>query len=325
MTVTMREALSRALADAIEADDSVFLLGEDIAGNGGPFKVTEGLLARYGGERVYDTPISEQAIIGCAIGAAASGLRPVAEIMFADFAGVCFDQLINQMPKLRYMSGGQISVPMTVRFAAGAGVGLGAQHSQGGQNWFLNAPGLKVVVPSNPADAYGLLRASIEDPDPVLFFEHKGLYNSKGELPDDLRTTPIGVASVVRPGDDVTVVATQAMVPKALEAAEQLAERGISLEVIDPRTLVPMDIETIAASVERTNRLIVVEEDSFGGCWASTLVAAIVTEHFESLDSAPLVVAGDNTPIPFASAMERAWIPDAERIVAAVEKSLQAA
>jgi pyruvate/2-oxoglutarate/acetoin dehydrogenase E1 component len=319
----MRQALQRALNDALEADDDVFVLGEDVASYGGPFKITDGLLERFGDRRIYDTPISEQAIVGCAIGAAASGLRPVAEIMFADFAAVCFDQLANQMAKLRYMSGGQISIPATIRLPNGVGAGMGAQHSQGAENWFLNIAGLKLVAPSNPADAYGLLRAAIEDPDPVLFFEHKAMYNIKGELPDDPEPRQIGTAAVVRAGESATVVATQAMVGTTLEAAERLAENGVSLEVIDPCTLVPLDIGTIGSSVDRTNHLIVVEESPFGGCWAATLVAEIVADHFESLNAPPLVVAADRIPIPFAEAMQRATIPDADAVVAAVEKSLQ--
>lgn len=324
MTVTMRQAINRALADALEADEEVFLLGEDIAGGGGPFKITDGLLDRFGPRRVYDTPISEQAIAGCAIGAALQGLRPVAEIMFADFAAVCFDQLVNQMAKMRYMSGGQVTVPVTVRFSNGAGVGLGCQHSQTGENWFLNVPGLKLVAPSNPADAYGLLRAAIDDPDPVLYFEHKGMYNDKGELPDEPEPMLIGRAAVVREGDSATVVATQAMVREALAAADELAAEGVSIEVIDLRTIMPFDAETVGKSVETTNHLVVVEESPFGGCWGSTVMSAIVSERFESLDRPPLAITADRTPIPFGEAMEHAWMPSAARIVAGVKQMLEA-
>ena len=323
MTVTIRQALNQALSDALEADEDVFLIGEDIGGSGGVFKITDGLLDRFGPGRVYDTPISEQAIIGCSIGAAISGLRPVAEIMFADFAAVCFDQLVNQMAKLRYMSGGQVTLPVTVRMANGAGGAFGAQHSQSGENWFLNVPGLKLVAPSNPADAYGLLRSAIEDPDPVLFFEHKNMYNDKGELGERPEYVPIGSAAVVRPGDAVTVVATQAMVRLALEAAERLDERGVSLEVIDLRTISPLDTETIGSSVDRTNHLLAVQESPVNGSWGSTLVAAIVRDHFESLDAPPVVVGTDPTPVPFGEAMERAWLPDAGAIATAVEAMLK--
>ncbi|HEX3511891.1 MAG TPA: alpha-ketoacid dehydrogenase subunit beta [Solirubrobacteraceae bacterium] len=323
MIVTIRQALNRALGDALEADPDVFIVGEDVAGNGGVFKVTDGLLDRFGADRIYDTPISEQAIIGCSIGAALSGLRPVAEIMFADFAAVCFDQLVNQMAKIRYMSGGQTGLPVTVRMANGGGGAFAAQHSQTGEHWFLNTPGLKLVAPSNPADAYGLMRAAIADPNPVLFFEHKSMYNDKGELPEDPQVVEIGRAAIVRPGESATVVASQAMVGKALEAAEQLAQRGVSLEVIDLRTIAPLDYETVGASVDRTNNLIAVQEAPVGGSWASTLVTEIVGRHFESLDSAPAVVASDDTPVPFGEAMERAWLPDADAIVSAAERLLK--
>ncbi|HEY4452130.1 MAG TPA: alpha-ketoacid dehydrogenase subunit beta [Solirubrobacteraceae bacterium] len=324
MIVTVREALNRALADSLAQDDDVFVIGEDVAANGGVFKITEGLLERFGPERIYDTPISEQAIIGCAIGSALSGLRPVAEIMFADFAAVCFDQLVNQMAKIRYMSGGQTALPVTVRMANGGGGAFAAQHSQTAENWFLNIPGLKLVAPSNPADAYGLLRAAIADPDPVLFFEHKGMYNDKGELAESPEPIEIGSAAVLRPGENATVVASQAMVAQALKAAERLAEDGISIEVIDLRTIAPLDYATIGASVDRTNHLILVQESPVGGSWAATLVTAIVARNFESLDAAPVVVAADDTPVPFGEAMERAWLPDADSIVSAAEGLLRA-
>jgi pyruvate dehydrogenase E1 component beta subunit len=320
--VTYREAIIRALADSLEADDSVFLLGEDIAAAGGVFKTTDGLQQRFGGERVLDTPIAEQAIIGLAIGAALQGLRPVAEIMFADFAGVAFDQLANQLAKYRYMSGGQVTVPVTVRLMGGIGGGFGAQHSQTPENWFLSIAGLKIVTPGSPADAYGLLRAAIADPDPVLVFEHKGLLNSKGELADDAGPTPIGNAAVVRPGEHLTVVANQQMRFRALEAAETLAADGISIEVIDPRTIVPFDFETVAASVERTNNLVVVQESPPGGSWGATLVARLVEERLDSLDSPPVLLGGDETPIGYAATLEGAWAPDAERIVAAARSTL---
>jgi pyruvate/2-oxoglutarate/acetoin dehydrogenase E1 component len=323
MTVTIRQALNRALADALDADEEVFLIGEDIAGNGGVFKITDGLRDRFGADRVYDTPISEQAIVGCAIGAAMCGLRPVAEIMFADFAAVCFDQLVNQMAKIRYMSGGQVTLPVTVRFANGAGGAFGAQHSQSGENWFLNVPGLTLLAPSNPADAYGLLRSAIDDPNPVLFFEHKSMYNDKGELGEDPQRVEIGRAAVVRAGADVTVVATQAMVRQALDAAERLADRGVSLEVIDLRTIAPLDTDTVGASVDKTNHLVIVQESPVAGSWGSTLVSELVRERFESLDAAPVIVATDSTPVPFGEAMERAWLPDADAVVSALEGMLR--
>jgi pyruvate dehydrogenase E1 component beta subunit len=308
---TYREAVNRAIAAELEADDDVFLLGEDVAAAGGVFKTTEGLQARFGAHRVLDTPISEQAIVGTAIGAAVQGLRPLAEIMFADFAGVCFDQIANQLAKYRYMTGGQVRLPVT---------GFAAQHSQPVENWFLNVPGLKLVTPATPADAYALLRASIRDPDPVLFFEHKGLLNVKGPLGD--APGELGRAEVVRRGHAVTVVATQLMRHRALEAATALSAEGIEVELIDPRTLVPFDFDAVRASVERTNRVVVVQEASFAGSWGATLAARLTIEAFESLDAPPAVVGGDETPIPYAGVLEDAWLPDARRIAEAIRHTV---
>jgi pyruvate/2-oxoglutarate/acetoin dehydrogenase E1 component len=316
--VTYKEAIRLAIADALEADESVFMLGEDIAAAGGAFKTTEGLMERFGENRVLDTPISEQAIIGTAIGAAIRGLRPIAELMFADFAGVCFDQIANQLAKYRYMTGGQVTVPVTVRLINGAGAGFGAQHSQTVENWFINVPGLKIAVPGSPADAYSLLRASVEDDDPVLYFEHKAMLNQKGELPDGSAPFELGRASVVREGSDVTVVATQLVRVRAEEAAAALAADGISIELIDPRTLVPLDMETIRASLERTSRLVVAQESPATGSWGATLVARLIEESFDAFDAPPVLVSGDDTPVPYAGPMEQAWIPSAERIESAI-------
>lgn len=320
--VTYREAINRALADSLAADDDVFLLGEDIGAAGGVFKATEGLQARFGSERVRDTPISEQAILGLAIGSATQGLRPVAELMFADFAGVAFDQLVNQLPKYRYMTGGQVKMPVTVRLAGGVLGGFGAQHSQAVENWFLNVAGLKLAVPGTAADAYGLITAAIADDDPVLVFEHKGLYNAKSELAERPGPVELGRADVVRSGEDVTVVATQMMRARALQAAETLAAESISVEVIDPRTLVPLDMATITGSVARTNRLVVVQEAQAGGSWGETVIARVVAELFEYLDAPPTVVAADSTPVPFAEPMEQAWMPTPERIAGAIRGAL---
>ena len=319
MTVTTyKEAINQAQADALKEDPTVFLLGEDIAAAGGAFKVTEGLMDTFGGDRVMDTPISEQAIIGAAIGAALKGSRPVAELMFADFAGVCFDQIANQLAKYRYMTGGQVSVPVTIRLANGAGQGFASQHSQPVENWFLNCAGLKIVTPGSVEDAYGLLRSAIADDDPVLFFEHKAMYNLKRTGNEELAPVPIGRAQVVREGNDVTVVATQLMRQRAEQAAEQLAGEGISIEVIDPRTLVPFDYETVAVSVARTNRLVVVQEASAGGSWGSTVVARIATDCFESLDLAPVLISAPDTPVPYAGDLEAAWLPGVDAVCAAV-------
>ncbi|HWM10552.1 MAG TPA: alpha-ketoacid dehydrogenase subunit beta [Solirubrobacteraceae bacterium] len=317
--LTYREAINRAIAAELEADDDVFLIGEDVAAAGGVFKTTEGLQERFGAHRVLDTPISEQAIVGTAIGAAVQGLRPLAEIMFADFAGVCFDQIANQLAKYRYMTGGQVELPVTIRLANGAGAGFAAQHSQPVENWFLNVPGLKIVTPATPGDAYGLLRAAIRDPDPVLFFEHKSLLNVRGPL---AAVVPLGRAEVVRSGDDVTVVASQLMRHRALQAAEALAADGIEVELIDPRTLVPFDFEAVRQSVERTNRLVVVQEATLAGSWGATLAARVAIDAFEALDAPPAIVGGDDTPIPYAGVLEDAWLPDADRIAEAIRRTV---
>ncbi|MDT0203159.1 pyruvate dehydrogenase complex E1 component subunit beta [Nocardioides sp. AE5] len=316
---TYKEAIRQAQADALKADPTVFLLGEDIAAAGGAFKVTDGLMESFGGERVMDTPISEQAIIGAAIGAAIMGSRPVAELMFADFAGVCFDQIANQLAKYRYMSGGQVSVPVTVRLANGAGQGFASQHSQPVENWFLNCPGLKIVTPGSVEDAYGLLRSAIADEDPVLFFEHKAMYNLKRVRTGELAPVPIGQAEVVREGGDVTVVATQLMRQCAERAAEQMADLGVTVEVIDPRTLVPFDYGTVAESVAKTNRLIVMQEGSAGGSWGATVVARIAGDCFESLDLAPVLISAPDTPVPYAGGLEAAWLPDVDTLCEAIK------
>ncbi|HEY2651381.1 MAG TPA: pyruvate dehydrogenase complex E1 component subunit beta [Solirubrobacteraceae bacterium] len=321
-TITYRQAIQRALADEMEADDSVFIFGEDIAAAGGPFKLTDGLLERFGPRRVRDTPISEQAIIGAAIGAALQGLRPVAEIMFADFAGVCFDGIANELSKYRYMTGGQVALAATIRLGNGAGAGFGAQHSQSVENWFLNVPGLKIAVPGTPADVYGLLRAAIRDSDPVLVFEHKHLLGHEGEVADNPEPLQLGVADVVRAGEDITVVATQMMRLRAEEAAEILAAEGVSVEVIDPRTVAPFDYDTVGASVDRTNRLVVVQECSNDGSWGATLVARLMADRFESFDAPPLLVGGDDTPIPYAGPLEELWIPSVGRIVDGIRRTL---
>ena len=317
--VTFREAINRALSDAMVEDDRVFLLGEDIAAAGGAFKATDGLLETFGKNRVRDTPISEQAIIGTAMGAALKGLRPVAELMFADFAGVAFDQIANQLSKYRYMTGGQGGVPATIRMANGAGGGFGAQHSQTVENWFLNVPGLKIAVPGSPQDAYDLLRAAVRDPDPVLFFEHKLMMNAKGELSDHSDPVELGQAVVVREGSDVTVVATQLMRLRAEQAADTLAQQGISVELIDPRTLAPLDLETIGASVDKTGRLLVVQEAPFSGSWGATVVAALMRDRFESFDVPPAILSGDATPVPYSGGLEDVWLITPERIVAGVQ------
>jgi pyruvate dehydrogenase E1 component beta subunit len=315
---TYRAALRLALTHALEADDSVFMLGEDIAAAGGVFKVTEGLLDRFGARRVMNTPISEQAIVGAAIGAAARGLRPIAEVMFADFCGVCYDQIANQLAKYRYMTGGQVTMPVTIRMANGAGAGFASQHSQTVENWFLNVPGLKIVAPSSPADAYSLLRLAVEDDDPVLVLEHKAMLAVKGDLPEERSCTRLGEAATVREGRDVTVVATQLVLTHAASAAGVLAQEGISVEVIDPRTVAPLDVATVAKSVVKTGRLVVAQESPAAGSWGATLVASVASSAFESLAAPPVLISSDHTPVPFAGSLENAWIPSAERIADAI-------
>jgi acetoin:2,6-dichlorophenolindophenol oxidoreductase subunit beta len=314
---TYRAAIKRALGDAMEADERILLLGEDIAAAGGAFKVTDGLLERFGDQRVLDTPISEQAIIGAAIGTALRGLRPMAEIMFADFAACCFDGIANELAKYRYMTGGQVEMPVVIRLANGAGAGFAAQHSQTCENWFLNVPGLKIVAPATPADAYGLLRSAFDDPDPVLYFEHKHLYTRKGDLNDSPVAVPIGSAAVVAAGEHITVVANQLMRHRAEEALTMLADVAISAELIDPRSLAPLDTETIGASLAKTNRLLVVQESAADGSWGASLISRLVGRHFELFDAPPRLLASEDTPAPYAANLEAAWMPSVQDIVAA--------
>ncbi len=315
--LTYRDAVIRALGDELESDPRVVLIGEDVGAAGGVFKATEGLYQRFGGMRVRDTPISEQAIVGTVIGAAVAGLRPVGEIMFADFTGVCYDQIANQLAKFRFQSGGQATVPATLRMAGGGSLGFGAQHSQCVENWFLNVPGLKLCVPATPGDVYSLLRAAIRDDDPVIVFEHKALYSVKGELPEGAGL-PIGKAEIVRSGSDVTVVASQLMRHRALEAAERLDSEGISCEVIDPRTIAPLDTDTILESVGRTGRLVCVQEAPAAGSWSQAVVSTVAVEGFELLDAQPSLVAADPIPMPYAKPLEDATIPSVEQIAGAI-------
>ena len=319
--VNYRQVISHAIAAAMREDDRVIFFGEDVAAAGGAFKATPGLLEEFGGARVRDTPISEQAIVGAALGAAITGLRPIAEIMFADFAGVCFDQIVNQVAKYRYMSAGQVTVPLVIRMSNGAGGGFAAQHSQAAENWFLNVPGLKIVTPGTVEDLYGLMLSAVKDDNPVLFFEHKNLFSLKGRIPEgDAAIIPIGKAAVVREGKDATVVANQQMRHRAVEAAAILSDRGIEITVIDPRTLVPFDDETVLASLRETARLTVVQEAPPSGSWGASLISRVVTNNLELLDAPPALVSADETPVPYAGSMENAWLPSVDDIVRAVEQ-----
>lgn len=320
----LREAINEALREEMAGDPRVFLLGEDILDPwGGTFRVTEGLSTQFGTRRVRETPISEAAIIGCAIGAALTGMRPVAELMFLDFAAIAMDQIVNQAAKLRYMTGGQASVPIVIRAAGGAGRASAAQHSQSLEAWFTHVPGLKVVMPSTPYDAKGLLKAAIRDPDPVIFIEHKMSYGTVGLVPDGDYVVPLGVADVKRPGRDLTLVATSRQVLNALDAAEQAAlEDGYDVEVIDPRTLYPLDTQTILGSVRKTHRAMVVHEAAKRGGWGAELLSTIIEGAFDFLDAPVVRVAAPNTPIPFAPEMEGYVIPGVPEILAGIRQVL---
>jgi pyruvate/2-oxoglutarate/acetoin dehydrogenase E1 component len=317
--LSYREAVGAALAQEMRLDSSVLFLGEDVAAAGGVFKTTEGLLDEFGPLRVRDTPISEQAILGAAMGAAMTGLRPVAEIMFSDFFAVCWDIVVNQIAKTRYMTNGQCSFPLVIRSANGGGSRFGAQHSQSVENWAMAVPGLKVVAPSNPADVKGLLAAAIRDPDPVLFFEQKSLYGTKGEVPDGEHVVPLGEANVLRQGDDVTIVALAAMVPKAEKAADVLQkEHGISATVIDLRCLVPLDTKTVFESVAATGRMVTVEENPRLCGWGAELSSLVSEELFWQLDGPIVRVTTPHIPLPSADCLEDAMLPSVERIVSNV-------
>ena len=324
VTITVRDALNRALQEEMERDERVFIFGEDIQDpHGGSWKVTLGLSTRFGTERVRDCPISEGAIASAAVGAALAGTRPVAEIMYIDFIGLCADGILNQAAKIRYMSGGQVSVPLVIRTQAGGGRASAAQHSQSLEAWLTHIPGLVVVMPSSPVDACGLLKTSIRDDNPVFFIESKMVYNLSGPVPEEEFTIPLGVADVKREGSDVTMVAIGAMVPEALEAAETLAGEGIGIEVIDPRTLFPLDKATILASVAKTSRFVVVHEANKRSGWGAEIAAIVAEEAFFDLDAPILRIAGLNTPMPSAPALEDIVRPSAVKIVDAVRRHLQ--
>ncbi|HEY8868295.1 MAG TPA: alpha-ketoacid dehydrogenase subunit beta [Candidatus Limnocylindrales bacterium] len=321
--MTYGQAVRSALREEMLRDERVFLLGEDIGVYGGAFGVTDGLLAEFGPDRIRDTPISEAAIAGAAIGAALGGFRPVAEFQFFDFILLAMDQLVNQAAKIRYMFGGTVSVPLVVRGPAGSGTGAAAQHSQSLEALFAHIPGLKVVAPSTPRDAKGLLLASIRDPNPVVFVEHKLLYKMKGEVPDGNVVIPLGSAEVKRPGRDVTVIATQIMVPRALAAAERLAAEGIEIEVVDPRTLAPLDMATIEASVAKTGRVIVAHEAvKTGGIGAEIAAGIAQGPAFDYLEAPIVRLAGQPVPIPYNKDLERCAVPQEDDVVAAVHAIL---
>jgi len=321
--ITYREAIKRALREELQNDERVFLVGEDIGRFGGTFKTTLGLLDEFGPKRVRNTPISEAAIIGLAVGAAATGLRPIAEIMYCDFATIAMDQLVNQAAKMRYMFGARLSLPLTVRIPIGGRRSAAAQHSQCLEAWFVHVPGLKVAVPSSPYDAKGLLKSAVRDPNPTLVFENKMLYNTTGEVPEEPYFVPWGQANVVRQGTDVTVVATSDMVSYALKAADTLAAEGVSVEVIDPRTLVPLDVETIVASVKKTNRLVIAHEACVTGGVGAEIAARVGHDAFEYLDAPIERVGAKDSPIPFSPVLEKFILPDHEDVIEAVRRTLR--
>ncbi|MEM1880686.1 MAG: alpha-ketoacid dehydrogenase subunit beta [Sulfolobales archaeon] len=318
--ITFVEALNEALLQEMERDPNIIVMGEDVGVYGGIFGVTKGLLERFGPDRVIDTPISETAFIGAGVGAAAAGLRPVVELMFVDFFGVCMDQIYNQAAKMRYMFGGKIKIPLTIRTTIGGGLSAAAQHSQVLYSIFVHVPGLKVIVPSTPYDAKGLLISAIRDDNPKIFFEHKLLYGIKGPVPKEPYTIPFGVADVKAEGSDVTVVAVAYMVHEAIKAANMLKNEGISVEVIDPRTLVPFDKETIFKSVKKTGRLVVVDEDYDRCGFASWVAALVADECFGYLDAPIKRVTTPTVPIPFSPVLEREILPNADKIVKAVKE-----
>ena len=319
--LTYREAVAAGLAQEMRRDPNVVFLGEDVAAAGGVFKATVGLLDEFGPKRVKDTPISEQAILGAAMGAAMTGLRPVAEIMFSDFFAVCWDIVVNQIAKTRYMTDGQVTLPLVIRSGNGGGARFGAQHSQSVENWAMAIPGLKVVAPAYPADVKGLLAASIRDEDPVLFFEQKSLYATKGEVPDGEHVVPLGKANVVREGSDVTIAALAAMVPRAMKAAETLkSEHGIDATVIDVRSLVPLDTQTILREVAKTGRLVTVEENPRLCGWGAEIASIVAEELFWDLDGPIVRVTTPHVPLAAANNLEDAQLPTPERIVASVRE-----
>src|SRR5665213_2663538 len=323
--LTYRDAVARGIAQEMERDPDVVFLGEDVGSAGGVFKATVGLLEYFGSQRVRDTPISEQAILGAAMGAAMTGLKPIAEIMFSDFFAVCFDYIANEFPKSRYMSNGQVKCPLVVRTGNGAGSRFGAQHSQSIENWAMMIPGLKVVAPSSPVDVVGLMAAAVRDPDPVIFFEHKSLYATKGEVPDGEILDKLGTAKILRPGKDATVLALALMVPRALEAAEILArEHGIEVEVIDLRSLVPLDLQTVLGSVARTHHLFTVEENPRLCGWGAELASIAADEAFYDLDGPVVRITTPHIPLPAADNLEDLALPNAARIIDKIRRCLNA-
>ena len=320
--ITYARAISETLAEEMRRDERVLVLGEDVGILGGNFRATAGLYEEFGEGRVRDTPISESGIIGCAIGLAMAGFRPVAELMFGDFVCVAMDQIVNQAAKIKYMTGGKLKVPSVIRTNIGAGRSSAAQHSQSLHAWFIHAPGLKVIMPSSPSEVKGLLKSAIRSNDPVMVFEHKMLYNKKDIVPEEEYTIPIGKANVKRKGEDVTIIATSVMVQESLIVAEKLANESINVEVIDLRSLVPMDTQTVINSVKKTGRVIIVDEGVLRGGVTAEIVATIMREAFGYLNAPIEQIANENTPIPFSPPLEKFVGPTQEKIYEAVKRSV---
>lgn len=329
--ISMRQALNEALFEEMERDESIFILGQDIAGGaqnskpemydawGGPFGVTRGLVGKFGKARVRDTPITEGAIIGCAAGAAASGMRPVVELMFIDFLGFCLDQIMNQASRMRYMFGGRAKVPMVIRTTVGGGFRAAAQHSHACYSLLVHLPGLKLVTPATPSDGKGMLKSALRQDDPIVFVEHKGLYDIKGPVPQGDHLTPLNKGVIAREGTDVSVVATSKMRYVALEAAEKLSEEGVSVEVVDPRALSPLDEELILTSVRKTGHLVVVDEDNPRCSIATDIIATVTRKAFESLNAAPIMLTPPHTPVPFSPSLEDFYLPNADRLIVMIK------
>ena len=321
--ITVRQAINDALAEEMRRDGTIFVLGCDVGVREGPFGVTKGLLKEFGKKRVIDTPISEPAFTGMALGAAARGLRPVVEILYSDWITLCMDQIVNMAAKIRYMFGGKINVPMLIRAPFGAGGGVAAQHSQSFEAWFNHVPGLKIAAPITPYDVKGLLKASIRDNNPVIFFEHKRSYNLKGEVPEGDYAIPFGQAAIRREGRDVTIVAYSMMSERALNAAKTLEQKGIECEVIDLRTIVPLDYGSVMKSIEKTGRVVVCQEANKRGGLAGDIVAEIIERGFDLLDGPPVRVGGLNVPMPYNAGLEDMVIPNEKNIIEAVEAAMR--
>jgi len=318
--MTYGEAIREGMNIRMREDNSIVVFGEDVGAFGGCFGVTAGMFNEFGGERVRDTPISEGVIIGCAVGAAATGLKPIAELMFVDFLTVGMDQLVNQAAKMRYMFGGRISMPMVVRLPSGAGVSAAAQHSQSLEAWLTHVPGLKVVYPSTPQDALGLMLSAIDDDNPVMFIEHKAMYAMKGDV-ESFEPIPLGKGDIKRSGDDITIIATGKMVHEALIAAKELSKEGIECEVLDPRTLYPLDKKLIEESINKTNKVVIVTEEVKRGSYAGEISAIIAEEFFDYLDAPVVRIGSLNTPIPFATGLEQYVLPNSKDIIAGINNN----